>query len=150
MIPNSSCFFKVLCCLLGKSLESYSFDYSERLINPNLISKLVFNDDIAPGNWLGVEIVFLLKSIKCVYFLFWVSTNTHFNSQESLFLPPNRYISLKSSFREYNIISSDYFTADVHMGTGATAIQSLNSLRVRDGTFLHEIKLKVEAMVSKS
>ena len=51
-----------------------------------------------------------------------MSTDTHFNSQGSLPLPPNRHISLKRSFREYRIISTGYFTEGDHMGTRDTTV----------------------------
>lgn len=51
-----------------------------------------------------------------------MSTDTHFNSQGSLRLPPNRHVSLQRSFREYGIISTDCFTEGDHMGTRDTTV----------------------------
>lgn len=42
----------------------------KRLINQGLICELVTDDNIALGNKLGIEFMFLLKSVKFVSFLF--------------------------------------------------------------------------------
>lgn len=51
-----------------------------------------------------------------------MSTDTHFYSQRTLPLPPNRHISLNRIFLRARIISNAYFTEGVHMGTSDTAV----------------------------